>query len=434
MIFLSRILITVLMLAQNVVAGEPEAPACSVVVTTSDVVTTVDLKESVARITGLNGNLVPHLLRELSKINDEENLVVSPFNILNAVQLLYPGATAETATEMANALGIHGIELADFLADFAAVKRALTAPIDVRGQTQMTTLNLGSLLYANNRAGFEFDANYVNLAKRAFGATAAAMDFADPASLGRINADVAAATENLIPKMLPALAPKVVSVLISTLFIKGAWKNVFEPYSTLPGEFTRLDGSKITVPLMKQNNRFFYGENADMQVVRLPTQDGKAYMEVVLPKTLENSQAVREALVLNGDQKIALSQQKIMLALPRFEVSWGGSLRDIIKGIIPSAFEDESGFSKLGSSRLIVSDVIHKTAIQVNEGGFRAAAATAVTLEGAESVEMPPMITMIVNHSFGLRIVAYASGQEIELFRSWVNSPEPTPAPENDSF
>jgi len=73
---------------------------------------------------------------------------------------------------------------------------------------------------------------------------------------------------------------------------------------------------------------------------------------------------------------------KYNIELPRFEFEFDRSLKEDLKSMgLEIAFTDEADFSGISEIDLLISDVIHKTYIKVNEEGTEAAAVTAVTMD-----------------------------------------------------
>ena len=84
-------------------------------------------------------------------------------------------------------------------------------------------------------------------------------------------------------------------------------------------------------------------------------------------------------------------EQALLSWLPHRERVWDGSLPDVLKqlGMVAEFDSCAADFSALGTlesgERLYIYDVIHKTHIEVDESGTRAAAVTAV-LVGANGM------------------------------------------------
>ncbi|RLD57605.1 MAG: serpin family protein, partial [Bacteroidetes bacterium] len=75
-------------------------------------------------------------------------------------------------------------------------------------------------------------------------------------------------------------------------------------------------------------------------------------------------------------------QGEVSVFMPRFEFEFERSLADDLKAMgLNIAFTEHADFSGISPVDLLISDVIHKTYIKVNEEGTEAAAVTAVVME-----------------------------------------------------
>ena len=75
-------------------------------------------------------------------------------------------------------------------------------------------------------------------------------------------------------------------------------------------------------------------------------------------------------------------REKFTVTMPKFKFEYERSLADDLKSMgLEEAFTDMADFSGISPVDLLISDVIHKTYIDVNEEGTEAAAVTAIVME-----------------------------------------------------
>jgi serpin B len=127
-------------------------------------------------------------------------------------------------------------------------------------------------------------------------------------------------------------------------------------------------------------------------------------MLVVLPKG-QSLAAVENSLAGNGlsDLKSQLTSQRVMVGFPKFRLETEYSLAKNLKEMgMPVAFSDKADFSGMdGVGNLVISEVVHKAYIDVNEEGTEAAAATGVIMYGdAMSTPVDPVPVFYANHPF----------------------------------
>jgi serine protease inhibitor len=99
----------------------------------------------------------------------------------------------------------------------------------------------------------------------------------------------------------------------------------------------------------------------------------------------------------------------VELKLPKFKLEYG--IKDLNDSLISlgmeSAFSDAADFSGI-SEGILISSVLHKAVIEVNEEGSEAAAATAVGMELADALE--DQITFIADRPFVFLIIDDTTG------------------------
>ncbi len=91
----------------------------------------------------------------------------------------------------------------------------------------------------------------------------------------------------------------------------------------------------------------------------------------------------------------------VSLRLPRFKMDYEATLNDALSALgMEEAFTNNANFSEMGNN-LKISQVKHKTFVEVNEEGTEAAATTSVGIE-LTSAQLPSQkpFEMIVNRPF----------------------------------
>ena len=106
--------------------------------------------------------------------------------------------------------------------------------------------------------------------------------------------------------------------------------------------------------------------------------------------------------------------------LPKFSLDWDARLPDVLRRMgINAAFDpdtaDFSGLGTLPGGNIYIGDVIHKTHIEVNEKGTKAAAATAVDLPAGSAPFQAPRkhVKVILDRPFVYAIVDLKSNLPI---------------------
>ncbi len=88
------------------------------------------------------------------------------------------------------------------------------------------------------------------------------------------------------------------------------------------------------------------------------------------------------------------------IRLPRFKTDYDVTLNDSLKALgMEEAFSKQANFSGIGKN-LAISQVKHKTFVEVNEEGTEAAAATSVGIVATSATQKPEPFKMIVDRPF----------------------------------
>jgi len=328
------------------------------------------------------------------------NLFYSPHSISLALAMTYAGARGETERQMAGAL--HFMLPQERLHPaFNSLDQALAS----RGQGAQGQDGEGFRLNVVNaiwgQQGYEFLPAFLDLLAENYGAGLRVLDFASAPeeARGTINEWVSQQTEERIKDLLPQGAVDALTrlVLTNAIYFNAAWADAFEAAQTQDGPFYLLDGSEVSVPLMRQTSGFGYAEGEGYQAVELPYDGRELAMVVLLPRA-GDFERFESALDAGRVEQIvgSLEHQQVRLAMPRFEFESGFSLKEALAALgMADAFSEQADFSGMTGQRdLFISEVVHKAFVSVDENGTEAAAATAVIMKLTAAVEEPVEVTM----------------------------------------
>lgn len=314
------------------------------------------------------------------------NLFYSPYSISVALAMTYAGARGETERQMAQVLHF-ALEQARLHPAFNALDQALAS----RGagakskDGQPFRLRVANSLWG--QAGYTFLPAFLDTLAENYGAGLRLVDFKGAPEDARkaINDWVSDRTEGRIRDLIPQGAIDTLTrlVLANAIYFNAAWMHTFEKSATQDGPFYLLDGSQVTVPMMRQNERFPYFAGKGVQAVELPYDGGEVSMVLLVPDRGAFS-AFEEALSAQvvTDILARMEQISVNLAMPRFKYDATLSLADTLRAMgMPEAFSANADFSGMdGTRNLAITDVFHKAFVAVDEAGTEAAAATAVII------------------------------------------------------
>jgi serpin B len=188
-------------------------------------------------------------------------------------------------------------------------------------------------------------------------------------------------------------------VLTNAVYFNAAWTERFNEDRTADAPFhlsvaDSVDGPQSkTVKMMQQQERLGYLDAGDFDVVSLPYALGRASMLILVPKKIDGIADVERWLTEKSvaDLPGKLKTREVALSLPRIKMEQSASLVPVLKRMgMTLAFDpgqaDFSGMSE--SERLMITDVLHKAYVKVDEKGTEAAAATGVVM-GVTAMPMP---------------------------------------------
>jgi serine protease inhibitor len=334
-------------------------------------------------------------------VTAEDNVMISPTSIYTALAMTINGAGGETLEAMAAVLGIEPESLERFNQNnLARLYKLQEADPDV-------IINIANSLWM--KEGEDFDQDFVDRNQRYYNASARALDFATEESVDIINGWVNDRTDGLIEDIVEyPIDPQTILFLINAVYFQGDWTEPFDEELTNTDQFIGPEGEIPDVPFMNRNDEFAYmEEEGAFQAVRLPYGESERLaMYVFLPD--EDSSLMEFATNLKMEnwnrwrEKFQTYQGN--LQLPRFSMEYEETLNDVLKLIgMDVAFDPaKSDFygmvTRNEGPRLYISEVKHKSFIEVDEKGTEAAAVTSVEIR-VESAMMD-FFDMNVNRPF----------------------------------
>jgi len=299
------------------------------------------------------------------------------------------GAAGTTLDAMRTTLGFTDVSLADADASYQsliALLRGLDPSVDFR--------IANSIWY---RQDFPFDQPFLDTGTQYFDATVQGLDFSDPTAVGTINAWVKGGTNGKIDKVVDHIPPEAVMYLINAMYFKGAWQYRFDTKQTSSQPFHLADGSTTPVDMMHLAEVSFpAAATADYHAAELSYGGGAFSMVVVVPNEGKTLDDLIASLDDDSWQALlgSLTKGTGDVYLPRFHLTWDGILNDPLTVLgMGIAFEpgaaDFTGMSSARGHDLFISNVRHKTYVDVNEEGTEAAAVTSV---GMVPTSLPPAL------------------------------------------
>lgn len=341
------------------------------------------------------------LYKEIAK-KEQGNIFYSPFSISTVLAMTYAGAKGKTAEEMASVLHFD-INTPEFHRKYGAYLTALEMYANDRielGVCNRLWLDKTMLLLDQ----------FIEQNRTTYGASIEHVDFMNQFEKARlkINTYIAEKTKNRIQDLLPpgSINSDTRLVLTNAIYFKGDWLYKFDTTQTRVENFSIQPGEKIKTAFMHQKKYFSFHENYRYKMIKLPYKGDKHSMVIVLPNhTTDLESIANEMNQASFANLTAWYRPEVEVSLPKFSMTLSLSLGEILQNMgMKQAFTMGADFSGITDmSALLISDVIHKAFIEIDEKGTEAAAATAVitvvtSSSSQQSIEPPK--TFIANHPF----------------------------------
>ena len=327
--------------------------------------------------------------------NGDKNIFISPLSISLALAMTYNGANGDTKTEMQNTLRFPELSADEINGYFQKLSNTL---LDLDPTVKLGIAN--SIWY---RQEFSVLPDFISINKSYYNAEVQALDFADPASVKKINGWVAGKTNNKIPKVIDVLDPDLVMLLINAIYFKGQWTYDFDKNMTVEGPFHVSPAEQNNVPFMHQKGTFHYYSNDSLQILEMPYGQGNFSMVVLLPKQGYTASALAGGLnseIWNG-WLADTARANVDIAMPKFKFEYERILNSDLQGLGMMKAFGPADFSKINpDADLYISFVKHNSFVDVNEEGTEAAAVTVVGVAVTSIPQEPVYIPFVADRPF----------------------------------
>ena len=257
-----------------------------------------------------------------------------------------------------------------------------------------------------------------------FSAAMERLAFAEPGAVERINDWAARSTKGKIARLVTKLEPDDALVLANAMHFRGLWSRPFDPELTAPMPFRLQTGRTVEATGMRADDLSArYRESAGFQAVVLPYGDGGFALTVVLPR--EDLPPAAALAGLASDPSwlggAGFRRARGRLVLPRLSLKGEASLLPVLRSLgLETALKDPDSFAGIAAPAPLLSRVLHRTQLALDEKGTEAAAATAAVMTTRAAVA-EESFEMKVDRPFALAVRHLKSGAL--LFAAWVADP-----------
>jgi serpin B len=325
--------------------------------------------------------------------SEKGNLFYAPYSISSAFAMTYAGARGDTAKEMKKVFDFPAEDKLN--AGFQALNEEINGETNKKRGYQLTVAN--SLW---GQKDYPWNKDFLAHGKKFYGAGLQDVDFIGATEQARqtINGWVEKQTNDKIKDLLKPgiLDSNTRMVLTNAVYFKGDWFRQFKKDRTQDKLFNMDGGKSEKTPMMFQAARFSYGEDNEVQVLKMPYVGKEVEMVVILPKKVDGLAKVEKSLTPNNLARWVETTREttIEVTLPKFKIDQALGLKATLSKMgMPTAFTfGKADFTGIATAeKLYLQDAVHKAFVDVNEEGTEAAGATGVIVgtKGGPPTEIP---------------------------------------------
>lgn len=320
--------------------------------------------------------------------------LVSPLSVLTALALVQNGAQGNTLAQLEQALG--GLDRDTLNAYMRAYCDFLSAGDE---------LKIANSVWTDSSA--EAKRAFLQKAVDSYSAQLFSAPLSDLKTVESINSWVKKNTDGMIPKIIEKADRYAVMMLVNAIAFDAKWETPYKRSDIGKLEFTSYSGSKKKTDFMCSTENVYLKDGGAVGFMK-PYKNGRFAFAALLPD--ENTGIDDYVASLSGDKlmKIFSSAKRgneVNVKMPKFRAEYSAQLIDTLKKMgVKDAFDSKTAdFSSLIENRdAYIATVVHKTFIEVDENGTRAAASTLV---GADTMSLMEPYSVFLNRPFVYMIV-----------------------------
>jgi serpin B len=349
-----------------------------------------------------NNKFAFDVFKEVSKLEAEENSIISPVSLSLALGMTYNGADGETKTSFENTLNYSNF----YPTEINTINKEIVYHLS--NVSSGTVFEIANSIWV--KKDFLVKEEFLAVNKNFYDAEVRNLDFSDGNSLNIMNDWVSDKTYQKIPKIIEKIDSLDVMFLINALYFKSDWKYSFDVEDTESLPFYG-ENSTQSVKMMNLTNDLSYYENEYFSSVKLPYKNSKYTMTLFLPNETKTTSDILQVLDTEnwGKWNALFLTKEVALKMPRFKFSYEKLLNKALTDMgLGNAFSADANFNGISNENLSISFVIQKTFIEVNEKGTEAAAVTATGIS-TTSID-PSKKIVILNKPFLFSITENETG------------------------
>lgn len=323
------------------------------------------------------------IFRELEK---GENVLISPLSIIYALGATTNGASGETLTQMENVLNT----------DIESLNKYLYTYMSNLPQNEKYNVDLANSIWINKSKDITVKDEFVATNLAYYNSEVFLEEF-NLNTVKNVNSWVKDKTNDMIDEVISEedMKDDTLMYLVNALSFDAEWEEIYEETSIRTRDFTNYDKT-VSETEMMSSTEYGYLELENATGFKKYYVDEKYAFVALLPnEDIDINDFVDS---LDGIELVEIlekeSREEVLTRIPKFSFEYGNTLKDILESIgMQNAFDEQvADFSNMAildesiNKRIWISEVIHKTKIELDEKGTKAGAATVVVMSGEDSM------------------------------------------------
>lgn len=330
----------------------------------------------------------------------QENMLISPLSVAEAFGMVLGGAEGTSKAQIEEVIGMDAQTLNQYIYSYCA-----SLP-----QGENYKLTDANSIWIRDMEGLEAKQEFLQANADWYGSDAYKEPF-DKETCDKINAWVDTHTDGMIRQILDEIPESAMLYLINALVFDAQWEVIYEPYQVWEDEtFTTADGGEVPVSMMHCAEEEFLEDELATGFIKYYKDHSYAYV-ALLPN--EGVSAADYAKTLTGAHVQELlanpTQITVNTGIPVYTAETTVLMEEMLqklgmRDVFDAVKADLSGMAS-APENLFISRVLHKTYIEVDAKGTKAAAMT--EMEVADGCDAPAVEekTVILNRPFVYMIV-----------------------------
>ncbi|MBR7007616.1 MAG: serpin family protein [Ruminococcus sp.] len=307
-----------------------------------------------------------------------KNTLISPESAAFALGMAASGAGGNTLAQMQNVI-CGGIPIDKFNKNMN-----LLISNAHNNNTQSSKLNIANSVWVKNDDRLAVKDQFARDCKQMYNAELFTAPF-DDSTVNSLNSWVSTKTDNMIPTLINHFTGKEIMCLVNCVAFDSKWQKEYtEDMISGKGSFTNASGEKVECTMLCSTEGQ-YVENERAKGFVKEYEGGKYAFMAVLPN--EDISIADYVSTMSDDELTSLYDNRLISCdvdtrMPQFRFDHSSNLEETLQKMgIKDAFTDDADFKNIFQGKnAAINRVIHKTHIEVDAKGTKAAAATAVTM------------------------------------------------------